>query len=275
MVRMLAARLEDEQRARQQQTRDSDQRAHSHVDTLADGKPSQASIFSSRVSANTNDAQPPPVPDFLAPSVGKSKSSLEPKPAAISSAQHVSSKKVATSSPQAKTQTLNTTPYSHHSSTTSSQTVTDPGLPAKSPIQPFSAWPLPDMYLKPIQQQQSPSQDTLCSPCPSHSSSTSTISTTQDPSSSYFSPYMAAAPDFTNSFIPCDTLLPPDELSFNSMDAAISARLNLPCQDQGMWWPQSNITGNETLISSDQMGPMIENWIPEEDLAGLQVPLWG
>ncbi|KAL8711209.1 MAG: hypothetical protein Q9220_004354 [cf. Caloplaca sp. 1 TL-2023] len=287
MVRMLAARLEDEQRARQQQTRDSSQRAHSNVNAVAGGKASQASTLSSRLSADSKGT----VPDFLAPSLGKSKSSIHQRtPSSISSAQQQipnDTQAMESRNPN------NVTPCLHHP-----MTAPELSAAATSPIQqPFSAWPLPDIYLKPSQQQQqhqhqhSPTQETLCSPCPSHSSSTSTVSSTlqQDSSSSYFSPYMSTTTDFTNPYISCDNttlLLPEDAMAYSSssMDAAISARLNLPCsQDQGIWWPQSNImvgAGAEGQIGSgsmeEQMSPMVEGgWIPEEDLACLAVPQWG
>ena len=58
---------------------------------------------------------------------------------------------------------------------------------------------------------------------------------------------------------------------YTAMDAAISAELNMPCQDQGIWWPQSNIMGNDfptdAAAAAANTTPM-GNWMPGEDVFG-------
>ncbi|KAL8927607.1 MAG: hypothetical protein Q9172_001317 [Xanthocarpia lactea] len=131
--------------------------------------------------------------------------------------------------------------------------------------QPHTAWPSFPQFLDLEHHQQATSTEDVYSPCPSHSSTLSH----SDICSSEMSPntILDVSPH-DNTDMMFD--LPTSGAEYNSMDAAISAQLNMPCQDQGIWWPQSNIICNELPGEPAPAG----GWIQREDAFTWQTMQW-
>ena len=111
--------------------------------------------------------------------------------------------------------------------------------------------------------------ENIYSPSPSHSSSSTLSHPSTSPSELSQPTILDIPPLDNNNSAMFDLPSAAGGAEYTAMDAAISAQLNMPCQDQGIWWPQSNIMGNDfsTDAAAAATTPM-GNWMPGEDVFG-------
>ncbi|KAI4275719.1 MAG: hypothetical protein LQ337_003031 [Flavoplaca oasis] len=264
MVQMLAARLEHEQQTRLDQDKERDhQQPHQGPLTRDKSALQKASILS-----------PPPSP-----------SEYHQRASSVSQA----NRQPHFHSPIPNLARENSTRGIGHSMQTSqsplpTMAALSPNLiihePLPSPLpqtctptvlnQQYTAWPSlhPSLDLEPHHHQQTSTAEDVYSPCPSHSSTISQSETcSSEISQSTILDIPAAENDMMYDF-PATA-----GTDFNAMDAAISAQLNMPCQDQGIWWPQSNITGND--FPSDAAAAVdMGNWMHGEEVFSWQTMQW-
>ena len=263
MVQMLAARLEHEQRTRLDQDKERDHQ-QPHQDNLIIGNQNSSQM--------PNILSPPPSPDAY------------PQPASLANQTN--------RQPQLQSATPNlardnSTRGTNHTIQTSqsplpTMAALSPNLvvqePMPSPLpqtstptvlnQQYTAWPSLHQSLDlecPHHHHQAPTTEDVYSPCPSHSS---TISHSDTCSSEMSQSTILDIPTSDNGIMydyPATA-----GTDYSTMDAAISAQLNMPCQDQGIWWPQSNITENDFPPDAATMG----NWMPGEDVFSWQTMQW-
>ncbi|KAL8875541.1 MAG: hypothetical protein Q9198_006115 [Flavoplaca austrocitrina] len=264
MVQMLAARLEHEQRARLDQDKERDhQQPHQDPLTLDKSVLQKANILSPPPSPNeedqqraslVNQANRQPQLHSPIPSLARQNSMIEmgqsiqtsqsPLPAmAALSPNLIIQEPLPSPLPQACTPTVLN--------------------------QQYTAWPSlhSSLDLEPHHHQTSITED-VYSPCPSHSS---TISHSDTCSSEISQSTILDIPASENGIMydfPATA-----GTDYNAMDAAISAQLNLPCQDQGIWWPQSNITGNDFPADA---APAVDmgSWMHGEEVFSWQTMQW-
>ncbi|KAL8686149.1 MAG: hypothetical protein Q9224_005537, partial [Gallowayella concinna] len=273
MVQMLAARLEQEQRARLEQDRPRPQPSHGQDVEAVDRSPSQPSHMSSHSplmhEASRSDpliatgTLPPshlPQPPPYSPAVAATTSNL---PRDFSSRRSTSS----------TLQTAVRSPLPRMAALSPSLIIQEP-LPSPLPqnripdvlTQQYSRWPTSNASIN-LDQLQATANDDIYSPCPSHSSTLSHSDTCSSEASQYTILDMPPTADEQNIFD-----VPTSGADFNSMDAAISAQLNMPCQNQGIWWPQSNITCTD--FPAGEAAAPIRQWIPREDVYSWQSMQW-
>ncbi|KAL8801798.1 MAG: hypothetical protein Q9182_004205 [Xanthomendoza sp. 2 TL-2023] len=271
MVQMLAARLEQEQRARiESNGPPRPQPSHNQEAVTLDRSPSQPSDISSHSpimheasqsdsviatgSMLPSDLRQPPPPQ--SPTVAAPASGLSSNP----------------SSRRSTSSTLPTavrSPLPRMAAPSPSLIIQEP-LPSPLPhtqipdilTQQYAPWPTStaSINLDPLQ---ATATDTLYSPCPSHSSTLTHSDTCSSDASQYTMLDLATA-DEQNLFDIPITL----GTDFHSMDAAISAQLNLPCQNQGIWWPQSNITCPDLPAAGEAAAAAAapaRHWIPSRE----------
>ncbi|KAL8785609.1 MAG: hypothetical protein Q9213_003263 [Squamulea squamosa] len=266
MVQMLAARLEQEQRARlQQEERDHQPRSQdkvmtdqetSHKLNILSPPPSPNEYphpeTGSLPNANADQHQLLSPKDTMKPSLVKEQSTRKP----IYDTLHT-----AIQSPLPRTTALSPSlvlqePLSSPLSQNCIPDVTD---------QRYATWPSIGPFLEPEPHHQSTTTEDVYSPCPSHSS---TLSHSDTCSSEMSQDTILEIPAHENNNIMFE--LPTSGNDFNSMDAAISAQLNMPCQDQDIWWPQSNIMCNDFPSEAAPIG----DWVPREDVFSWQTTRW-
>ncbi|KAI4108320.1 MAG: hypothetical protein LQ339_002221 [Xanthoria mediterranea] len=284
MVQMLAARLEQEQRARLYQ----EERHRDHQKPRQDNP-----ILHQTPSQNPNLLSPPPSPNeypplqnllhqadsqhrlrspnmTTKPMLAREHSTSKPMTHIIQSAQQSSSPLPATAalSPNPTIQEPLPSPLSQ----TRIPNVLNQHYTARPPFHP-SLDPEPHQHASTT----TTTSEDVYSPCPSHSSTLSHPSTSP---SELSQPTILDIPPLDNKSAMFD-LPSAAGAEYTAMDAAISAQLNMPCQDQGIWWPQSNIMGNDfptdaataaatAAANTTTMG----NWMPWEDVFSWQTMQW-
>ncbi|KAL8654917.1 MAG: hypothetical protein Q9226_003241 [Calogaya cf. arnoldii] len=132
--------------------------------------------------------------------------------------------------------------------------------------QQYTAWPSFHPSLDPESHQHASTTEDVYSPCPSTLSYSDTCS-------SEISQNTILDPDNNNNNMMFDLPSTSTTADHSVMDAAISAQLNMPCQDRGIWWPQSNIMGTDfqnEAAAATGMG----NWMPGEDMFSWQTMQW-
>ena len=263
MVQMLAARLEHEQRARLDQDKERDhQQPHQDPLTLDKSVLQNANILSPPPSPNedqkraslVNQANRQPQLHSPIPSLARQNSMIE------------MDHRIQTSQ----------TPLPTMAALSPNLIIQEP-LPSPLPQtctpavlnQQYTAWPSlhSSLDLEPHHHQTSMTED-VYSPCPSHSS---TISHSDTCSSETSQSTILDIPASENGIMydfPATA-----DTDFNAMDAAISAQLNMPCQDQGIWWPQSNIMGNDFPADA---APAVDmgSWMHGEEVFSWQTMQW-
>ena len=271
MVQMLAARLEQEQRARlDQEERHRDQHQPRQDKSILHQTPSQnPNLLSPPLSPNEYPAlqnsllhqadsqhrlQSPNM--TTKPVLAREHSTQKPMTHTIQSAQQ-------SPSPLPAMATLSPNP-----------TIQEP-LPS-----PLSQTRIPNVLnqhytagpsFHPSLDASTTTTENIYSPSPSHSSS-STLSHPSTSPSELSQPTILDIPPLDNNNNSAMFDLPAASAAgaeYTAMDAAISAQLNMPCQDQGIWWPQSNIMGNDfsTDAAAAATTPM-GSWMPGEDVFG-------
>ncbi len=267
MVQILAARLEQEQRARHDPEPEEEREHRS---------PSQDKIAVDRSASQIpNILSPPPSPDKY--------SHVEHLLSQDGGRPHLNSPTMATKPNLAEEHSISSTVDDTVQTAEHSQiprmVALSPGLVIQEPLpsslsqnripdvlcQPHTAWPSFAQFLGPEHHHQATTTEDVYSPCPSHSSTLSH----SDICSSEVSPntILDVSPH-DNTDMMFD--LPTSGAEYNTMDAAISAQLNMPCQDQGIWWPQSNIICNELPSEPAPAG----GWIQREDAFTWQTMQW-
>ncbi|KAL8850269.1 MAG: hypothetical protein Q9221_004779 [Calogaya cf. arnoldii] len=267
MVQMLAARLEHEQRARHDQGHH--QQPHEDNPVLLES-----------ASQNPNILSPPPSPNEY--------------PQSESPLNHTDAR------PRFQSPTMATKPNQarKHSTpkpiTNINQPVQQSPLPAMASLSPcsilqsplpsplpqtripnilnqqYTAWPSFHPSLDPESHQHTSTTQDVYSPCPS------TLSYSDTCSSEISQNTILDTDNNNNNNNNMMFDLPSTSTSadYNAMDAAISAQLNMPCQDHGIWWPQSNIMGTDYQNDTAAAATM-GNWMPGEDVFSWQTMQWG
>ncbi|CAO1599010.1 hypothetical protein XANCAGTX0491_002755 [Xanthoria calcicola] len=276
MVQMLAARLEQEQRARL----DQEERHRDHQQQPRQDNP----ILHRTPSQNPNLLSPPPSPNEYP--------SLQNNLLHQAGSQHrLQSPNMATkpilarehSTPKPMTHTIQSaqqspSPLPAMAALSPNPTVQEP-LPSPLSIptvlnQHYTGGPpfYPSLDPEPHQHASTTTTTTsedVYSPSPSHSSSTLSHPSTSP--SELSQPTILDIPPLDNNSAMFDLPSAAGGAEYTAMDAAISAELNMPCQDQGIWWPQSNIMGNDfptdAAAAAANTTPM-GNWMPGEDVFG-------
>ncbi|KAL8767214.1 MAG: hypothetical protein Q9209_006219 [Squamulea sp. 1 TL-2023] len=270
MVQVLAARLEQEQRARlQQEEREHQPRSQDKAKT-DQSTPQSSTILSpppspneyphpeackdtgNLLSAYADRHQLQSPMDTIKPSLATKLSTRKPI---------YDTFQTATQSPLPSTISLSPRPFIQE--------------PLPSPLsqdripdvidQPYATWPSMRPFLDPQPHHQSTITEDVYSPCPSHSS---TLSHSDICSSEISQDTILDMPAHDSDNITFE--LPTSAANYNSMDPAISAQLNMPCQDQGIWWPQSNIMCNNFPSETAPIG----DWTPREDVFSWQPTRW-
>lgn len=276
MVQMLAARLEQEQRARLDHERDRDHQQPREDNLVVHQHASQnPSILSPPPSPNEY-----PQPDNLLnqaysqsrlqspivarkPTLAREHSNPKPTTHTIQPAQK-------SPSPLPAMSALSPNP-------TVQEPIHSPLSQSRIPNQQYTAWPSFHPSLDPEPHHQhvpttTTTTEDVYSPCPSHSS---TLSHSDTCSSEISQSTILDIPPLDNSTafdLPTASSAGsgPD---FTAMDAAISAQLNMPCHDHGIWWPQSNIKGND-FASDAAATVLMGDWMPGEDVFSWQTMQW-
>ncbi|KAL8806700.1 MAG: hypothetical protein Q9200_004934 [Gallowayella weberi] len=271
MVQMLAARLEQEQRARIESNRPPRiQPSHGQEALGLDRSPSQPSNISSHSPIMHEASQSDSV--IAAGSLLHSELPQPPRPQSptvTATASGLSSNPSSRRSTSSSTlQTSARSPLPRLAAPSPSLVIQEP-LPSPLPhtqipnilTQQYAPWPTQNTSIN-LDQLQATATDNLYSPCPSHSSTLSHSDTCSSENTSQY-PTLDLSPTTDEMYdIPIPTLLGPDFASV-SMDAAISAQLNMPCQDQGIWWPQSNIMCTDLPVPAGEAVPAsARHWIP-------------
>ncbi|KAL8671753.1 MAG: hypothetical protein Q9168_003748 [Polycauliona sp. 1 TL-2023] len=238
MVQMLAARLEQEQRARLDQQPRQDKFAN-----------------------NPNILSPPPSPHnfFLNTKTPLDQAAGRPQPQVPILNPKTNTTRAANPIPLPTTATLSPNLIVQEPLPSPLSQSRTPNIPAHR----LAAWP--SFHHSQSLDPQQPSTQDVYSPCLSTISHAETSSS--EISQSTILDIPAAADNNTIFELPTASSGSSDD--FNAMDAAISAQLNMPCQDQGIWWPQSNIM-DEDFSSTDAaaVGAMgMGNWMPGEEEA--------
>ncbi|KAI4247259.1 MAG: hypothetical protein L6R40_001602 [Gallowayella cf. fulva] len=271
MVHMLAARLEQEQRARLDQDRIRQKPLQSHDLDPVLRSSSQPPNMSSQSPRQANEIQLKPFANSGNPL--KSDSCPPRHYARDFMTKEPLSGNFSSNEPATNTQRRTHPTQLPRMATLSPNLIVQEPLPSPLPqnripdilSQQSALWPTSNISLNTEQHQQATANDDVYSPCPSHSSTFSH----SDTCSSEASPY-------TNFDLPASDKHamfdgPTTSPDFNSMDAAISAQLNIPCQDQSIWWPQSNTVCLD--FPADGTAP-IRNWFPREDVSSWQATQW-
>ncbi|KAI4221656.1 MAG: hypothetical protein L6R36_006737 [Xanthoria steineri] len=273
MVQMLAARLEQEQRARL----DQEERHRDHQKPRQDNP-----ILHQTPSQNPNLLSPPPSPNEYPP-LQNNRLRQADSQHRLQSPNTTTKPMLAREHPTPKPMTNTIQPAQQSSSPLPATAALSPNPTIQEPLLlPLSQTRIPNAlnqqhytarpsFLPSLDASTATSSEEVYSPCPSHSSSTLSHPSTSP--SELSQPTILDIPplDNNNNSAMFDLPSAADGAEYTAMDAAISAQLNMPCQDQGIWWPQSNIMGNDfptdAAAAAANTTPM-GNWMAGEDVFG-------